>query len=76
MIFIIIAFNLSHVHTYVFEIIHMKKEDCPFCLDFSPDSAVIASKQTELDNAYNETAMLSASRKEKLQVRLRYNNIS
>ena len=41
-------------------------------VDFSPDSAVIASKQIELENAYNETARLSASRREKLQVVITY----
>ena len=43
-----------------------RREIC--IVDFSPDSVVIADKQTELDNAYNETAMLSVSRREKLQV--------
>ena len=41
---------------------------CYLLLDFSPDSVVIAGKQAELENAYNETGMLSASRREKLQV--------
>ena len=39
-----------------------------FYLDFSPDSTVIASRQTELEIAYRETAALSDEHKDKLQV--------
>ena len=41
---------------------------CSLLLDFSPDLVIIAGKQAELENAYNETGMLSARRRDKLQV--------
>ncbi|XP_065894663.1 spectrin beta chain, non-erythrocytic 1-like isoform X3 [Dysidea avara] len=39
---------------------------------FSPDSTVIVTRQTELENAYRETAALSDERKDKLQESLRH----
>jgi len=68
----VVTVLLDYINWYMCAALGQLKFYLWTCLDFSPDSAVIATRQAELENAYRETAALSDERRDKLQVCILY----